>query len=213
MDKRGQFYLIIAVIISLAIYGITYKVNTIQEPELWEDFNDVSENYLVESTYVVNLALRSQEDVQDKLDGFTRDYLDYAKKRDPDLNLLYIYSNGTNISVQSYLDSASAVQEYTVIGGNQELVQDVTIRIGGKEFIYKVPINSENFGEGWNGVTLGNVPFNLSVAGILLPYNLSSGSPEVRVLIRTQNLEDEAVIGSGDWSPLLSPGNIQQFTN
>ena len=57
MNKRGQFYLIIVLILSLAIFGITYQVNSISEAVVWEDFNEVSQNYLSESTRVANNAV------------------------------------------------------------------------------------------------------------------------------------------------------------
>ena len=211
MNKRGQFYLILALILSLAVYGITYRVNKIDEPILFEDFNEVSQNYLTESVYVINNALKNEEDVEVKLDTFTKSYIDYAQKRNPDLTLLYVYGNGTNVSIQSYLDSTSAVQAHTILGAHQELVQGITIRVGGKEFIYEVPVTSENFGEGWTGVTLDNRPFNLSVGGIIHPFDLSSGSPEFKIIIRTASGDQEFSSGSGEWEPLLAPGNTQQF--
>ena len=213
MDKRGQFYLILAVIISLALYGVTYKVNSIEEPILWEDFNDVSKNYITESTFVANAAIKNHEQVEDRLDTFTRNFLDYAQERNPKLTLLYVYSNGTNVSVKSYLNATGAVNEHLIFGANQELVQDITIKIGGKEFIYKVPVTSENFGEGWNGVTVGNQPFNLSVGGIIHPFSLDPTGPEFRVIIRTESgAEEEVVLGDpGEGYPFLSPGNAQQF--
>lgn len=211
MNKRGQFYLIIAMILSLAVYGVTYRVNSIEEPIVWEDFDDVSQNYLTESVFVINNAIENKKQVNESLDEFTRAYLDYAKQRNPDLTLLYIYSNGDDILVQSYLDSISDVDGHDILGANQELIQDVTIRVGGKEFIYKVPVTSQNFGEGWTGVGLNNEPFNLSIAGIVHPFTLSTDNPELRVIVRTESGEQEAVVpGSEDWSPLLS-GNVQQF--
>ena len=212
MNKKGQFYLIIALILSLAVYGVTYKVNKIEEPILFEDFNDVSQNYLTESVYVINNALKNEEDVTIKLDAFTITYLDYAQQRNPDLTLLYIYGNGTNVSIQSYLDASGSVQGHTILGANQELVQGITIKVGGKEFIYEVPVTSDNFGEGWNGFTLDNQPFDLSVGGIVHPFDLSSGAPEFKVIVRTDSGEQEYTSpGSGEWEPLLAPGNTQQF--
>lgn len=212
MNKRGQFYLIIVFILSLAIFGITYQVNSISEAIIWEDFNSVSQNYLSESTKVANNAVKDHSNVPDTLETFSASFLEYAQKRNPNLGLLFVYGDKDNITIKNYLDSSGAVGNETIFGNNQEFVQDVTVRIGGKDFIYKVPITSQNFGEDWSGLTVDNSPFNLSIAGILHPFDLTSGNPEFKVIVRTESGSVDEVYGSGEWDPSFSP-NIQQFTN
>jgi hypothetical protein len=212
MNKRGQFYLIIVFILSLAIFGVTYQVNSISEAVIWEDFNSVSQNYLSESTKVANNAVKEHTLVADELELFSTSFLEYAQKRNPNLGLLFVYGDKDNISIKNYLDSAGAVNGEKIFGNNQEFVQDVTVRIGGKDFIYKVPITSQNFGEDWSGLTVDNSPFNLSIAGILHPFNLTSGNPEFKVILRTESGDLNETYGSGEWDPSFSP-NIQQFTN
>lgn len=212
MNKRGQFYLVIALILSLTIYGVTYRVNSIAEPKLWEDFNHVSENYITESVIVANGALSRKGNVTDELRNFSAKFLQYAQKRNPNLGLLYVYSDGDDISVRNYLDGSGTIGNQTVFGANQDLIQDVTVRIGGKEFIYKVPVTSENFGDDWTGMAMDNVPFNLSIAGIIHPFQLENNSPEFKVIIRTESGDYDTTYGvvGEDWNPLLSP-NVQQL--
>ena len=130
--------------------------------------------------------------------------------------MLYIYSDGTDIAVKNYLDETGTVGNQTLFGANQEIVQDVTIRIGGKDFIYKVPVTSENFGEDWSSAGIGNTPFNLSIAGIIHPFDLTGGNPEFKVIIRSQSggILGEEIYGTpGEaWDPLLSP-NVQQLVS
>ncbi len=216
MNKRGQFYLVIALILSLTIYGVTYRVNTIEEPKVWEDFNEVSENYITQTAVVINGALKNQENVSKNLQNFSASYLGYAQRRNPNLGLLYVYSDGSNVAVKNYLDETGTIGNETVFGANQELIQDVTIRIGGKDFIYKVPVTSENFGDDWSTTGLGNTPFNLSIAGIVHPFELSAGNPEFKVIIRSQGgdvigNETYGTPGEG-WDPILSP-NVQQMVS
>ncbi|MBT6995070.1 hypothetical protein HN865_02725 [Candidatus Woesearchaeota archaeon] len=212
MNKRGQFYLIIVLILSLAIFGITYQVNSISEAVVWEDFNEVSQNYLSESTRVANNAVKNKEDVTTKLETFSTSFLEYAQKRNPDLGLLFVYGDENEITVRNYLDSSGTISGETIFGSNQEFVQDVTVRVGGKDFVYKVPITSKNFGDDWSGLTISNNPFNLSIAGIFHPFDLTSGNPEFKVILRTETRLLNETYGSGEWNPSLSP-NVQQFTN
>lgn len=211
--------MIIVFILSLTIYGVTYQVNKITEPFIWEDFDDVSQNYISESAFVINSALKNKENVNDRIEVFTLDFLGHAKQRNPNLGLLYIYGDGTNVYLKNYLDVSGGVSSSDtyndVLGVDQELIQDVTIQIGGKDFIYKVPVTSEQFGEDWSDVTVGNQPFDLSLAGVIHPFDLANG-PEFKVIIRASNdikVVDETYGASGsEWDPLLS-SNVQQAVN
>ena len=216
MDKRGQFYLIIVFILSLTIYGVTYQVNKITEPFIWEDFDDVSQNYISESAFVINSALRNKEEVNPVITDFTKIFLNHSQRRNPNLGLLYIYSDGTDITLKNYLNVEGSVNgENTLLGTGQQLMQDVTIEIAGKEFIYKVPVTSQEFGNDWSSAVVpGGEPFNLSLAGVIHPFDLTSG-PEFKVIIRSvDSTEQEVNYGDSnvDWDPQLS-FNVQQAVN
>ena len=95
-NKRGQFYIIISVILAIAVFSVTSNPNKIQEAILFESFESLSNNYIHESGYVINSALKNQENVEEELDEFTIKYLEYSQQRNPNLNLLYVYSNPVN---------------------------------------------------------------------------------------------------------------------
>ena len=41
MNKKGQFYIIIVIILGIAIYGVVAEVNKIEEVTLFEDFSEL----------------------------------------------------------------------------------------------------------------------------------------------------------------------------
>ena len=98
-----------------------------------------------------------------------------------------------------------------VIG--QNLIQGITLNVGGTEFAHNVPIKAGEFGKGWSGFEFDNDnPFDLSIGGIIHPFVLSE-YPEFKIMVRTVSGEEiEFVHGSGEY-PFFSPSNIQQNNN
>ena len=204
-NKKGQFYLIISIVLAAALFGITYKSNTIDEAILFEDFEDLTNNYIKESEYVINKALEKQENVETNLNDFTKDYLVYSKQVNPDLNLLYVNSNGTNIILVNHFNTRVNITNGTVSGSAQELVQDISVRIAGKDFSYKIPVKAENFGYNWYSSNLPS-SFGLSVAGFLHNFDMSGNGPEFKVLINLPQSNKEFIYpGSKEYDFRASP--------
>jgi hypothetical protein len=198
MNKRGQFYIIIALIISLALFGITYKVNEITEPVLFTDFNDVSENYVSEATKVVNDALEmEEEDVDGRIEEFTDSFLDYAKQRNPNLGLLYIYSNGGDITIENHLDESIVIDGENILGGD-EIIQGITLEVGGNEFVHQVPISADDFGEDWTSMIVPIGPISLSIGGIINSFELT-GLNNFKIIVRTESGEYKYDNVQQDW--------------
>lgn len=204
-NKRGQFYIIISVVLAIAVFGITSRPNTIEEAILFEDFDDLTNNYISESEYVINNALKNEEDVQIELNGFTLNYLEYAKQNNPNLQLLYVYSNGTDTILVNHFNSTIKLQNSTTLGAGEPLIQDILISVGGKEFNYKVPVKAEKFGYNWYSSGFPS-EFNLSVAGFLHDFDLSGNGPEFKVLINLPQGQQEVIYpGSTDYDFVGSP--------
>jgi hypothetical protein len=207
-NKRGQFYLIISIILAVAVFGVTAKSNTIQPAVLFEDFEDLSDNYIQESEHVINYALeRDDQDVEVYLDDFTKDYIKYARQRNPDLKILYVYSDGSEATLVNYLDepvTTDAIGTEVITGSGEPLAQDVQINIGGKAFSYKVPVRAENFGYGWYSGSVPTDPFQLTVAGFVHNFDISSTGPELKVIVNLP--EGQAEISEGtEGYEFLSP--------
>ena len=150
MNKRGQFYLITVLVIAAAAFTITAKTNTLEESILFEDFTPLSQNYISESTKVINYALENEEGefIEEKLENFTRAFLEYAKQRDSTVELVYIYSNGSDVFISNFLDNTTIdYQNETTYPAGQELLQDISLEVGGKEFTHQTPTAIEDFGK------------------------------------------------------------------
>lgn len=212
MNKRGQFYIIISVVLAIAVFAVTATPNKLQEAILFEDFEDLSNNYIHESEYVINEVLSKPEnpditdpqDVVDELDEFTSGYLAYAKQRAPNLQLLYAYSNGTHIHIVNRFDE-SIEGDPQILGAGEGLIQDISISVGGKDFSYKVPVKAEKFGKDWYQEILGFGNFDLSIGGVIHPFQFDE-TPDLKVVINLVEGGPPLIYDqdTGEWDPQFS---------
>ena len=213
MDKRGQFYLIMAIIFSLAIFIITAKNNKIQETVLFEDFTRVSQNYVIEAPKTANYALYSDIEVNPTIKTFTEDFLDYARKTNPSISLLYVYSNTSNVKVVSYLDQSTIVGTNStntdpLLGGTDISINDINLNVAGVDFVHHVPVEIKNFGGTFNTLNLNPTPYiSLQIGGIFHNFKLDSSSPQLQVIVTATDGTSARVYTTGQ-EGLPSPINV-----
>ncbi len=95
MEKRGQFYLIGAIIIIAIIFGFATITNTLKKEEFRESY-DAAEELEIESRYVLdNAVLNTDMSVKDKLLDFTEKYSTYSNAE----NLYFVFGDTDEISV------------------------------------------------------------------------------------------------------------------
>ena len=208
MDKRGQFYIIIVLIAAIAMYGVSSDVNTIEEPKLFEDFSDLSNNYIKESSRIVNYALFNNQNATDLLPSFTVNFLSYAKQKNPTVSLIYFYSNGSAVEVRNYLNETTNItlEENTtegLFGASQPSVSEMSIEVGGIDFIHNFPTDIQNFGEGFYSASIPPQLIDFSVSGIIHSFDLSTG-PSINIFLRSSEGKVEQVF-QGDGSEPFEP--------
>jgi len=91
MNKRGQVFLLGAIIIGLALVAVSVKYNTATEYKLLSDYEELSGNYLTEAPKVINYAKYENLDEGEKLKEFTKSYKEAASKKDPNFGIFYMY--------------------------------------------------------------------------------------------------------------------------
>ncbi len=208
MDKRGQFYIIIVLIAAIAMYGVSSDVNTLEEPKLFEDFSDLSNNYIKESSGIVNYALFNNQNATDLLPNFTVKFLTYAKQKNPTVSLIYFYSNGSVVEVRNYLNESTTIviAENTteeLFGASQPSVSEMSIEVGGIDFIHDFPTDIQNFGEGFYTASAPPQKIDFSISGIIHRFDLSTG-PSINIFLRASDEQVEQVF-QGDGSEPFEP--------
>ena len=54
MNKKGQIYILAALILSIVVFSLSQTINKFQQEELEEDFEKLSDNYELESSKLIN---------------------------------------------------------------------------------------------------------------------------------------------------------------
>ncbi len=99
MNKRGQFFIFVAIVVALLVFTLITKSNTIREEVNLQNFEQLSQNYLTESPKVINYAIYSVESPETELSVFSDDFKEYAAKSDPNIGLVYVYNDPGNNKV------------------------------------------------------------------------------------------------------------------
>ena len=104
-DKRGQFYLIAAIVIIAIIIGFatitnSFKKGSVDEKKVYFLSNELD----TEGAYVIDYSVFKSEDVEKKLIEFTSQYGQYAGE---DREIYFVFGNKNKIMVASYEEITS----------------------------------------------------------------------------------------------------------
>ena len=160
-NKKGQLFLLIAIVIILITFPIIAEYNTIRVGVALEDFNELSQGYTTESPKVINAALFSGKNPVSSLNEFTNRYLDYARQKEPNYGILYTYRDEAGkIHIVNTLNNAVLTLEFTDptlgqqvqlslpcdTGPNCEAPGSITINIGGIPYTTSVTTPESSYG-------------------------------------------------------------------
>lgn len=150
MQKKGQFYIMAVVMISLIIFNlITVYNRSVVKPEPVK-FYDLTRQLENEVTSVINYGVYSGTGAQSYINTFIPSFLDYAHEKDPNLGLIYIYGNQSYLEVVNYAkDNAGVFSETrrkTIIGGGASETSKVNIDFGGEQISKSVVEEKSIFG-------------------------------------------------------------------
>lgn len=103
-NKRGQFYLIAAVIIIAMVFAITALVNQAKKQEFTE-IQYAGEELAIEAEAVLDYGIKNNKDMNILLGHFTKNYSDYSNVE----NLYFVFGDTPDISVAAYRHTLPAI--------------------------------------------------------------------------------------------------------
>lgn len=114
MNKRGQLYILAALILLLVIFWVSLKTNMFQQREVSPTFDQLSRNYENELNKLVNTLLTegaTPQELSEEVSELSGDFVyTYAKQKDPDFGLVYVLSNQDIVTVENTLNSRVVVE-------------------------------------------------------------------------------------------------------
>ncbi|NCO11770.1 hypothetical protein CO038_04820 [Candidatus Pacearchaeota archaeon CG_4_9_14_0_2_um_filter_39_13] len=158
MNKRGQFFIIAAIIIVSAISGLTGIANYAEVSDDQRAFYDLSEEVGFESKKVLDWGVFNEEDVGKLTESFLANYSDYIGQEE----VIFIFGDKDNVNFNALIYREEGIGSVGLNTGNNRNIEinrktgrtaDVDLIFGNEERVI-VSINeiSYDFGlrEGQN---------------------------------------------------------------
>lgn len=114
MNNKGQIYIFAAVIISVILFGLTITYNKIEQKRLSADFNSLSDNYNLESARFLNALIENPSPpklLEDRFLRFSAEFSSYARSKDPNYELFYVFAKDNNLYLGNFLDKSVFIKE------------------------------------------------------------------------------------------------------
>jgi hypothetical protein len=146
MNKKGQFYIFVAVIFcSLALTLVLSNFGTRGYKSVFEN---VKENFVTESSYVINSALYSDLDIRSQFDEFIGFYKNYSLTKNVNFRFLYFLVHDDVLHMNNQLDFDVAIETSTdrydlPAYTNLSIVQPDYVDVDVDNFITTVPFTND----------------------------------------------------------------------
>ena len=117
-NKRGQFYLIAAIIIIAMILGLVTLANK-SRTQSFTDISDAAEEISIEAEAIMNYGIKNNEnptEMKARFDTFARDYSSYSTIE----NLYFIHGTTIEVTVGAHRKLTPA--QIFVNGANQSII-------------------------------------------------------------------------------------------
>ena len=115
--KKGQFYIIAAVIISVVLISLFFISQYAKSKPKNVAFYDLSKELRTESGYVIDHGIYSGKDVTDLLDIWLQKYVEYSKTVTGVGDWIFVYGDKEKINIIRFAEE-SAGSVYIEIGGS-----------------------------------------------------------------------------------------------
>jgi len=106
--RKGQFYLVAAVIIMLIVFGIFSASSYLRKPKEQNVVYDLNKELGFESGKVVDFAIYNKNETSPMVENWTRTYVDNMNTKDVD-NWVFVFGDENNITILVFNKGKSGV--------------------------------------------------------------------------------------------------------
>jgi len=100
-NKKAQFYLFTAIVLIGISFTLIPSAAKIEEPK--KSFSQLYKNFIKESPYVINSAVKTHSNLTYNYTLFVNNFLAFARTRDPQFGLLYALAYGDDLRIGNRL--------------------------------------------------------------------------------------------------------------
>ncbi|MDD4878634.1 MAG: hypothetical protein PHO02_06410 [Candidatus Nanoarchaeia archaeon] len=217
MNKRGQVYVLAAIIMSIIIYGMVTISNRVVQESVASDFERISSNYAMETAKLVN-SVAGKGDMLDAFKKFTVQFASYAKAQSPRFELISVFDSNGVLYIGNFLKEKIIItcndgicnEELPLAGCYQTIKAEVTFDGLG----FEVPINMEEITRCQTEISYGATPIkyiNISAGNVAYQFRLEREQPDVIVVSWETNAKQRKVFTRGNF--VASSGSVMTLTD
>jgi len=154
-NKRGQFYIIAAVVIILVIAGIVGVKNYVSVQSKPRTVQSMASELKEESFKIVDYGIYNDQNLTEIMNNFVDNYSQYFMQRTNSANIIFVYGNRTNLNAAKY-DEANSGKVTANIGSSSAGVWTNADFVNRTSIIVNPSDNAIN-------VTIFNKPYNFTL--------------------------------------------------
>lgn len=184
MNKRGQIYIVAALILSVVIFLLVSQTNFVREILIEDDFEQISQNFDIESAKFMNSLLAGDDDdISSDFDTFTKKFTDYVKVENPEFEFVFVIEYGVDKYAGYYIKKDIKIGPDTTLESNDPITGDV--------YQDDFSITLEITGEG--KVRSVNDTSTITIEDIVYILNIDPGTPQIIIISREEKGEQTKV--------------------
>jgi hypothetical protein len=210
MDKKGQIYIIAAILLSVVIFALASVTNAAKQDKFKGDFEKLSKNYETEGAKLINTVVNTKEDVGSRFGNFTYAFTSYSKTQNSQFGLIYVLDYNGRVYIGDYLN-----QDVYVDYGGPELMNltgcfgavGASVSFGDLTAKFDSSVNYINLAECVKDVpSPTDKKIYLLIKNSWYPFQLVSGKPQMMVVSQMEQAEQRKVFVGGE-------GFVREETN
>ncbi len=192
MNKKGQFFLVFAIVIIFFLFLVTATYNSAWSLVEIENFEELSDNFGYEQDVVINKAIYEGADVANNLEEFGTTFAAYSGTVDPNFGFYQVYQDpntgkihinnflpdGRTITLEATDSTFTGAEQFNLVVASSTTETDGTISldVGGQVMEDTVSTELINYEGDYNTLEIDAVEnLILSIEGVSGQVVLSGG--------------------------------------
>ncbi len=189
MKKKGQIFILAALILILVIFLLASQSNVIRKRLFADKFEDITKNYEAEGNKLINSVLKSQADPSGNFKIFSDNFVDYSTAQDPNIGTLYVLNYETTTSIGIYNMQIQAID----IEPQPDNIQSCIAQ-------YDASVSGEGLGTNFNLPTSCEITYDnidkveiTTTDGFIYTFDIEAGKPQLKLVVKKDEQDQTKV--------------------
>ncbi len=201
MEKRGQVYVLAAIVMSIIIFGMVSVSNKALQESVASDFERIANNYAAETAKLVN-SVAGKQDIMPAFKNFTLLFASYAKAQSPRFELISLFDYNGQLYIGNFLKERIIISYgSTILPPIEGCYSNVPATISFDGLQVDVPVYYSAVGNCERTETYG-APIDsitISIGNLAYQFDLKKDQPEVVIVGWETNAKQRKVFTKGSF--------------